>query len=389
MKRILPWLTLAIAVVALVSVYIIVQNAIDANNNRMSRPRPPATETPLNVSVITVTPAKHAAQVKAVGLASPHYNLTLTNKVAGEITELSTAFKVGEVIRKGQTLLQLRNIELRAELASAQNAVAASELALKEEQRQVEQANAEWQAAGLEGEPASDLVLRAPQLTAAKADLASAKAALALAQDNVKQLTVTAPFDGIITTRNVSPGAYLNANSELATLYSSDEVSIELQLSAQDWNKLPPALQMLEQHWQANIQSIDGQNQWQGYIKQTGFHVNAESGLRALYVSVERPLEQTPALLPGSYVTVVIHGTELDNLWQLPNSALSQKSQVWYVNQDSRLANFDATPRFVDQNYVYIDVPETLGDAPQKVLTQPYNSYLTGMLLTPEEVATR
>ncbi|MFD1384713.1 efflux RND transporter periplasmic adaptor subunit [Rhodanobacter aciditrophus] len=386
MKRILPWLTLAIALALLVGIYLYVQHAIEANNSRIAQPRPPAKENPLNVTVVTVSPAKHAAQIQAVGLASPRYDLTLTNQVAGEIITMSPSFDVGEQVRQGQTLLTLRNVELSADLASAQNDVATSELALKEEQRQVEQANAEWRAAGLEGEPASDLVLRAPQLAAAQADLTSAKAALALAQDNVKKLKITAPFDGIITAQNASPGEYLSSNSELATLYSSDEVSIELQLSAQDWNKLPTGQQMLAQNWQASIRSIDGQQQWQGYVKRVGLHVNSESGLRSLYIAVDRPLELTPALLPGSYVSVIVQGMETDNLWQLPNSALSQKSQIWYVNADNRLANFDATPRFVDQDYVYIDVPENLAQAPQKILTQPYNSYLKGMLVTPEEV---
>ncbi|MBM6549623.1 efflux RND transporter periplasmic adaptor subunit [Marinomonas ostreistagni] len=387
MGRKLPWLVFGLAVALFIGVYAYIQYAISQNQAQFSRSRPAAPETALDVTVVNVTPSSHAASLTAVGLAQPNYNLSLTSQVSGEVTTVSPNLEAGAQVKQGEVLAQLTNLSLLTELASAKNELAASRLALKQEQRQVEQANAEWQAAGLEGQPDSDLVLREPQLAAAQADVDAAESALALAQDNVEKLTIRAPFDGVIAAEAISLGTYLSSGAEVATLYSSDRVEIALQLSQQDWQKLPTAQTMLEQHWPAQVRAVDGQHVWPGYVKQAGLHVDTETGLRSLYVAVDNPLAQQPSLLLGSYVRITLSGKQLENLWQLPNSALSQKSQIWYVDADNRLANFDTTPRFVDQEYVYVDVPESLQGQAQQVLTHPYNSYLKGMLVNPVEWA--
>lgn len=385
MKRSLNWIYFGLAVLILIAVLLYIQSAMQANDAAVSRQRPATKETALDVSVVNVSAAEHSAAIEAVGIANANQNLALTTQVSGEVIELSPAFEVGQQVKQGQVLLRLKNISVQADLATAKNSLANAQLTLKEEQRQADQANAEWRAAGLEGDPASDLVLRTPQLAVAKADVAAAKAALALAQDNVKQLTVRAPFDAIVVSKDIALGAYLGSNTQVATLYSTDQIVVELQLSLQDWQKLPSANTMLQEHWPANVNSVNSNDMWQGYVKQAGLHVDSESGLRSLFVAVDTPLQQSPALIPGSFVKVHLKGAKQENLWQLPNSALSQKSEIWYVDADNRLANFDATPKFVDQEFVYIEVPEALSHAPHKVLTQPYNSYLTGMLVNPQE----
>lgn len=376
---------LGLSVLVLIGVYFYIQAAIEQNQTRFSQARPAAKQTPLQVSVIRVEAKTHAATLSAVGIAQPHYNLTLTSQVSGEVTKVSDALEAGTQVKAGDVLLQLTNQTLLTELASAKNQLAAARLSLQEEQRQVEQANAEWRAAGLEGEPDSELVLREPQLNAARSAVEAAEAALTLAQSNVDKLTIRAPFDGIIVASAVSLGSYLGSGADVATVYSADRVNITLPLSAQDWQTLPPAERMMAQHWPATVQAVDQRTTWPGYVKQAALHVDAETGLRNLYVAVDQPLSQQPPLLPGSYVKVSIAGAKINHLWKLPNSALSQRSQIWYIDDQNRLASFDATPRFVDQQSVYISVPKSLQDRVYQVLTHPYNSYLTGMLVTPQE----
>lgn len=385
MKRSLTWIYFGLAVFILIAVLVYIQSTIKANEAAVSRPSPAAKEKALDVSVVKVRSGDHAAAIQAVGIANANQNLNLTTQVSGEVIELSPSFEVGQQVKQGQMLLRLKNVSLQADLASAQNALAKAQLTLKEEQRQADQANAEWQAAGLKGDPASDLVLRAPQLAAAKADLLAAKAALVLAQDNIKQLTIRAPFDAIVVSKDIALGAYLGSNTQVATLFSTDQAVVELQLSALDWQKLPSTSMMLKNHWPVQVNSVSGSDIWQGYVKQAGLHVDSESGLRSLFVALDKPLQQSPPLIPGSFIKVHLAGAIQPNLWQLPSSALSQKSEIWYVDADNRLANFDATPNFVDQEFVYIEVPESLRETAQLVLTKPYNSYLTGMLVNPQE----
>jgi RND family efflux transporter MFP subunit len=386
MKYLSQWITLLLAGIAIAGVYFYVTHAMEVQKNRIQTPRPAAPEQAVELSTLTTTTGSYAATINASGLVKPRYSLTMTSQVSGEVIRLSNQFESGQVIKKGQELGQLQNSELNSSVASAKNTLAAAELALKEEIRQGEQAKAEWQAAGFAGEPDSDLVLRAPQLAAAKAEVEAAKAALDNAQTKLAYTKLIAPFDALVITRNVSPGSYLSAGSEIATLYSTDRAEIQLDLSNSDWLKLPDTNTLLK-NWPVLVSSIDSNETWQGKVLSINQHIDETTRMRSLTISVDHPLKQTPPLIPGAFVNVSIQGKRLDNLWRLPNTALSQKSEIWYVDENSRLAAFETTPRFVDTKYVYIQVPESMRDKTYQVLIQPYNSYLKGTLVKTHDTA--
>ena len=65
-----------------------------------------------------------------------------------------------------------------------------------QEQARAEQALTDWQRLGQAGDPPSDLVLRKPQLQAARARVASARSALAKARLDLERTTIVAPFSG-------------------------------------------------------------------------------------------------------------------------------------------------------------------------------------------------
>lgn len=388
MKHLSRWITLLLAGVAIAGAYLYVSHAIKAQQNRVQTPRPATPEQALEISTLSANIGSYSAAIKASGIVKPRYSLTMTSQVSGEVISLSDKFESGQIIKKGHLLGQLQNTELNSNVASAKNTLATAELALKEEIRQGEQANAEWEAAGFKGDPDSDLVLREPQLKAARADVESAKAALNNAQAQLKHTQLTAPFNALVVARSVSLGSYLSSGSEVGTLYSIDRAEIKVDLSNSDWLKLPDTKTLLKQGWPALISSIDDKNSWQGEILSINQHIDETTRMRSLLVSLEKPLDQSPALIPGAFVEISIQGKRLDNLWRLPNTALSQKSEIWYIDQDSRLAAFETTPRFVDSKYVYIEVPESMRQKTYQVLVQPYNSYLKGTLAKPLNTST-
>ncbi len=389
MKRTLKlqWILLTLAVVSVVAVYIYIQFAVEAQNNKIRQPRPEAPEQAINLSVVSAKMGSYAAQIKASGLANPRYSLTLTSQVNGEIISLSEQFEVGQLVKKGHVLARINNVELSSAVASARNTLASAELALKEEIRQGEQARAEWEAAGFQEAPDSDLVLREPQLAAAQAEFDAAKAELASAQNDLRHANIVAPFDALIVERTVSPGSYLSSGNEIGTLYSVDRAEISVDLSNSDWLKLPDTQTLLQGNWPVQIGGIDTNTQWQGNILNVGLHIDEDTRMRSLTVALDRPLSQETPLVPGSFVQITLKGKLLDKLWRLPNTALSKKSEIWYLDKDSRLAAFETTPRFVDSQYVYIQVPEAMQSQNYQVLVQPYNSYIKGTLVSPTLVS--
>lgn len=383
MKRFSLWIILILALTSLVAAYLYVSTAIEAKENKVRKPRPAAKEQAIKMTVVDTEVGVYAPIIQASGLVKPRYSITIRNQVSGTVSQLSNHFESGKIVKKGQLLARLSNNELQSNLASAKKDLASAELALKEEKRQGDQAKAEWEASGFAEEPDSDLVLRQPQLAAAQAEYNSAKAALKKAQDDLKKTQILSPFDALIISRNIVPSNYLTANSEIGSLYSIDRAEITIDLPSSDWAQLADEETLVSSSSPAFIHSIDTDASWQGNIISVGLHIDETTRMRSLTIGLDKPLEQTPLLIPGSFVKVALEGKPQNNLWRLPNTSLSQRSEIWYLDERSRLATFETTPSFVDAEYIYVPVPEKLQGQKVQVLVQPYNSYLEGTLVSP------
>lgn len=364
-----------------------------AQPNTMGPPPKASQNSSPEVSVLETTTREYQSSVSTYGSVNPYFSLTLSAKVNGYVSHLSDQFDAGAVVEEGTPLLQLEDSDYQSALASANQAVADAKLALLEQQREAVQAQQEWRSAGLEGEPDSDLVLRQPYVDAARATLASAQAALTSALKDLTHTQIKAPFNAMIVERLVAPGSYVQAGTEIAVLYGSDQVEVRLPLSSQDWQKLPASEQLSDvqlsnkqlsnKQWPVTLKDIQTGHSWTGYITRTEQHLDSETRQRALIVTVDQPLQQSTPLLPGSFVQATIPGRKLTGLWQLPTSALSQRGEIWYLDKNGTLANFHTSPVFSNGEYIYVQPPAQLTHEPQQVVSHPLSSYLVGMMVTP------
>ena len=379
------WLVFFVSLLALMGVYWLTQNQIERYANR-PLPIREVPEIRPEVSVKTVTPSRYQSHVSAFGATQPHYNITLTAQVSGQVEHVSTQFESGFRINKGDELLRLENSDYRAAVAAAKQQLAEARTSYLEEERQGLQAQAEWLASGLDGEPDSDLVLRVPQLASAEASVANAEALLASAEKDLQQTVIRAPFDALIVTRDIAPGSYLQAGTQVATLYSTDWAEVNVSLSEREWQSLPDVTTLVSEKWPVQLEAVEGDANWQGKVLRVEQHLDGTTRQRSLIVGIEQPLDQTPPLYSGVFVNVSLGGREMDNLWQVPLSSLSQRGEIWYVNAERNLAKFATTPVFSDESYLYIAPPEDLAETPQQILLQPISSYLEGMAVAPIEI---
>ena len=371
----------------LVVVLILIYNHLRSADFAAQRAAPISAEASLvpDVAVVYRSPARYQASVSGFGAANSRFSLTLSSEVAGRVTHLSEHFATGNAVTAGQLLADLEDASYQAAVASAEQTLASAEVDYLEEQREGAQALAEWRSSGLDGDPDSELVLRKQQLAAAAAAVRQARTALASARHDLQQTQIRAPFDAIITSRAIAPGSYLQGGGEVAELLGSDRVEVSVALSARDWASLPDEQQLTDGSWTATLLNAEDNQQWQGVVVRTEHHLDDTTRQRALVVALDQPLSQNPALLPGTFVQVSIPGRELDGLWKLPSSALSQRGYLWYVTADKTLASVAAEPVFSDAQAIYIEAPEALANAPQAILTHPLSSYLDGMQVNPVE----
>ncbi len=383
-RRLCQWLLLTLAIIILALIIQFIRYRMYEQANRPAPIKTAVVQHP-DVSYLSVSTASYQPTVIAYGSAKAHYQLTLSSQVAGRVNTLTNAFEAGRLISSGSLLAQLEDSSYRASLAAAEQDLSDARLALLEEERQGTQALTEWQASGLSGQPDSELVLRKPQLTAARAAVANAEAALTSARTDLANTSIKAPFDALIVSRSIAPGSYLQSGSEIGTLYSTDRSEIEVELSASAWQKLPEQATLLAGSWPVTLTNVENNQQWQGTVLRSAGHLDATTRKRTLVISVSKPFEQQPALLPQTFVEARIKGQQQAGLWRLPASALSQKGELWYITPANDLASFSAQPSFSDSQYIYIEPPAELAGQPQRVLVHPLSSYIQGMMVHPVE----
>lgn len=383
-QRFSQWIVFGTAVTVLAAILFYVQHAIQVQASRTAIRKEVAVQHP-DVSVVTVEPGRYQSKITAYGGASPHFELSLTAQVSGQVKVLPDAFESGRRVKKGDLLVSLDEKEDRAAVATAEQNLSDAQLALLEENRQALQAEVEWKSSGIEGDPASDLVLRKPQLAAASFAVAAAKAALVNARNDLAHTRIKAPFDALIVERLVTPGSYLQPGTAVATLYSTDRIEIAVSLSAADWACLPESSVLNSGKWPVKLFHAQTGQHWSGYVLRSEQHLEKQSRQRRLILAVDQPLDLTEPLLAGTFVEAEISGRIHNDLWQLPSSAFSQKGEIWYVKQDNTLASFSAEPLFSDADAIYVVPPEELAGTSQKVLIHPLNSYLNGMSVNPVE----
>ncbi|RMF18447.1 MAG: efflux RND transporter periplasmic adaptor subunit [Gammaproteobacteria bacterium] len=381
------WITAgvtALAALSIVGALLYNQASVQAAQAQLaSRPAGGQAETVSRVEVITPAPGQYQARVTGYGEGKPHHALTLSARVSGFVASIRETFESGMRVSRGAELARLESVDYRQALATAQSELAAARVTLLEAQREAERARDEWQGADLGDTPDSPLVLKTPQLDAAKAAVTAAEQSVAQAKKNLDQTRIAAPFDALIVSREIQPGSYLQAGTAVATLYSTDRIEIAVPLSARQWEQLPDVTTLVSGDWPVTLIHSETGQQWQGYVLRVQQHVERAGRQRSLVVAVDHPLDQEAPLYPGTFVKVAIPGRMLANVWKLPASAISVSGHVWGVTAAGTLVSHDAEVVFEEGDWVYVRPVEGWQDV--QIVRRPLSSYLPGMKVRPVE----
>lgn len=145
--------------------------------------------------------------IDSVGTLVANESVILRPEATGRITDIK--FVEGQPVKKGDVLFQIDDRMARAEL---------------------KQAEANLQLARLNDARFSKLATTgaATKRTRdeARANLGVSQANADLARTRIDYTRITAPFDGVVGLRNVSPGDYVNIGQELANFVSYDPMKV-------------------------------------------------------------------------------------------------------------------------------------------------------------------
>lgn len=287
-------------------------------------------------------------QVRAQGNVTPRTETALIAEVAGKVVGVSAAFKAGGFFRAGDALLQIDDRNYQAELKRAAAAVASAESALAEEKGRSEVAYQDWlkYRSGVKRSPEAEaLALRKPQLIDAQARLDAARAELDYARIQLERTTLRAPYDGLLRSKAVDIGQYVNVGGTLGHSYAVDYAEVRLALPESKLGYLN--LPTMHAHGASSpavtfYASVGDQlHQWRGRLVRTEGVFDA--GTRVLFAvaqvddpyGLDRPRQQ--ALRFGSFVDAAIDGRRFEDLVALPRHILRAGNRIWVIDADNRL----------------------------------------------------
>ena len=304
------------------------------NKPQMKRARPTAKPTVVDVASARIGQAQ--VVVKAMGSVVPSREVSLKARVSGQVMELSPNFTPGGRVSKGEKLIQLDRDDYLIALKKAKSALDKAQADLKIEQGSQEIARAElklMRQASKNPVQETALALRKPQLEQAKAGVASARADLEQARLNLNRTEIKAPFNGLITKRQVVPGSQVNSQDAVGTIVCTDEYWIEAVVPLDRLRRLglnQPGGRPVE------IRSLGDGAVWSGRTLRSTGVLNAESRMAAVIIAVPDPLglkseSARPALMLDDYVSVSIQGRIIDHVIELPRSALRDDGSVWVL----------------------------------------------------------
>lgn len=382
-RGILPILVLA---AFLLVAYLITQTKPDAS--RGTPTEPPR----LVVEVERLMAGPFNVELDSFGVVQARTNSDLFALVSGQITSVSPRFESGGFFKQGDILLEIERVDYEVEVQVAKGNLVNAELALAEEEARFEQAQRDWKKNKPGIEP-NDYALRLPQLRAAKANIETAKARLALAEINLERTRVRAPYDGRINKVFVDRGSVVGSGSILAKIYSTDVIEIRLPVSNKDLRflTLPETIisdeELLPQVLIENTLTEPAET-WQGRVVRTEAAVDAAS--QQLYVvaqvsnpflesdpaSREQPVHQHPLKI-GQYVRATIKGKQLDDVITIPNSSLYQGSYV-YIVEGEQLQRQPVSVLWKNQQVSIID---TGLEAGQRLVTTLLGQVASGTLV--------
>lgn len=315
------------------------------------------------------------------GQISPRWQSALSAEVSGRVVSVSPALLSGSHFKKGQILANIEDTSYRSAVAAARSTLAAAERALLEEEQRGRLAAENWRASGLGGDP-SPLTLRRPQLAEAQTTLEAAQAALAQAEYNLRRTRISAPFDGVVVSRNLDPGEVIQAGSQIAEVFDGSVFEVSTPLTADQLARLDLQAAGPNRSGEssaARLVAPDG-TIWSGRVVRVDPQIDAVN--RWINVVVE--MNDTTDAMPGQFVTVELQGRDHPALYEVPEALISRKGQLWLLDDEDHLFALPADPVFVARGRYFITPPKGY-EAGLRVVV-PRNSFVQGIRVRPRLV---
>jgi membrane fusion protein (multidrug efflux system) len=295
---------IALTIVGLIG-YRISKNSAESEKNDKKGDKKP----PLTVTAIVVSSKDFSNAISLSGSIEANENVEIRSEVSGIVEKIS--FSEGTNVSKGQVLLKVNDIELRAQLSQA---ITKQKLASENERR-------------------AKLLLQKEAISQEEYEIASAefislKAQTQLIQAQIAKTTIRAPFSGKIGLRNISPGTYVTPTTLITKLVSSSQVKISFSIPEKYASEIENNAAILftipnnPQKFTAKIYAIEPE---------------IETATRTLKIRAIAD-NSNGKLLPGTFATIELSLKNIKDAIVIPTEAVVpiQNGKVVYIANNGK-----------------------------------------------------
>jgi multidrug efflux system membrane fusion protein len=251
-----------------------------------------AIEFPVEVAPVEARSVEYA--VSAVGSVEAFERVEITARVPGAIDRIH--FSEGSVVGPTTVLVEIEPERYRLAVRSAQATLEKAQAAEAEARTGLsrrEAVNAKNPSLVKEEE----LDSWRTRVSTAQAEIAQARSALDLAQLNLREAFVRPPAAGVIQTRNVQTGQYVQPGATLATLVRREPLLLRFQVPEQDASRLHPGMRA-----RFNVRESD--RQYTALLTHVAAAAESTSRMVAVTAQVDDP--RRADLRPGSFAQATV-----------------------------------------------------------------------------------
>jgi RND family efflux transporter MFP subunit len=334
--------------------------------------RHPKPRQPRLVETVDIDLTKQILTIEAWGQVQPVHQIILRSQVNGKIIAVNPELVPGGRFSKGETILRLDPMDYVLAVRQRQADLAKARVALVLEEGNQTVAKQEFDLLGETiNEQEKALVLRLPQLSAMKADVDAATAALQSAKLALSRTVIKAPFDVTVIRHHVDLGTYVTTTSDLVTLAGTKEywVEIAVPIAHLRWITIPRTPDEPGSTVKLSQENVWGKERFRtGRVVRLLTDLEPEGRMARLLVAIQDPLNlqeqntQLPRVLLGSYLRAEIQGQELDRLAKVDRRWVHDKDTVWLMNKNNVLEIRPVTIAYRGQHEVFISEGLEPGD---------------------------
>jgi membrane fusion protein (multidrug efflux system) len=266
---------------------------------------------PVTVVAMPVRGEKIAFEIEALGTARANESVDITAKSVNQVT--AVRFSEGQQVSRGEVLVELDAVQVRADLAAA-------EAALAESRSQYQRSR----------ELYTTKVLSDSQIEQIEATYKGNEARVASARARVADTVIRAPFDGRVGLRRVSVGSLISPGTVITTLDDTSTIKLDFTIPETFLSAVQPGLEITarsvaypDDSFSGTVASIDSR---------------VDPATRSV---TARALVPNPRglLKPGMFLTVRLSRGEVDALLVPEQALVPEQGDVYvFVVQDDTVA---------------------------------------------------